>query len=87
MDKQDTEVAEIQTAWLADNRAKRRWIIVEEADGYSVHEHSWDGVAPPVTYPSPRLAVARLMQLLRIGPVAPQMHPERACIGSVALEP
>jgi hypothetical protein len=77
----DPDIVRLQDAFLADNRRRKRWIILETAEGYEVHVHTVDGVAPPSSYPNKRLAVARLMQLLGTGPVRPQTHPEVACIG------
>lgn len=79
----DPEIVEMQDDFLENNRRRPRWIILETAAGYEVHVHTVDGVAPPSCYPNKRLAVARLMQLLGTGPVRPQMHPERVCIGSI----
>ena len=87
MSEQDAEVAGIQRDFLDRFKASRRWIIVEESDGsYSVHEHTWDGVAPPSSYPDKRKAAARLLQLLGIGPVAPQTWPEAVCVGEIRRE-
>ena len=82
----DPDIIALQDAFLADNRRRRRWVILETAEGYEVHCHTVDGVAPPSAYPNKRLAVARLMQLLSTGPVRPQMHPESVCIGHVQIE-
>ncbi len=78
----------MQAHWNAGWRHKRRWIIVEEGDGtYSIHEHSTDGVAPPTIKTNKREVAARLLQLLGIGPVAPQDYPESICIGEVTYKP
>jgi hypothetical protein len=58
-------------------------MIVETADGYAVHQWTPDSVFPAITYPTKRLAAARTLQLLGLGPVGPQTHPERVCIGFV----
>lgn len=86
MDDLDPEIVEMQNAYHEEFRRKRRWIIVEEADGYSMHEWSIDGVAPPSAYPTKRQVAARLLQLFHIGPVAPQTWPESVCIGSISIE-
>ena len=55
--------------------------------GYSVHEHTIDGVAPPYVYQTKEQAAARLLQILGIKhPVFPQNWPERVEIGAVQLE-
>lgn len=78
------KITEMQTEWNESWRDKRRWIIAEEGDGtYSVHEHTKNGVAPPSDYPDKRSAAARLLQLLQIGPVAPQYYPEEVYIGII----
>lgn len=72
---------EHQRSW----RDKERWIIIEEDDGtYSIHVHSKNGVAPMVTKPNKRSVAARLLQLLQIGPVAPQDYPEEICVTMLA---
>ena len=66
--------SEYHTAWL--NR--KVWAISENDDGtFTVHQHDTEGVAPPTTYPTLRKAAARLLQLLKTGPVPPQTWPER----------
>ena len=80
MDKEIAEIAEEnRAAWAG----KRLWCVVEEADGYTVHSHAPDGVSPSSRHGTKREAVARLMQLFQIGPVAPQTHPEKAVISTV----
>ena len=80
MDKEIAEIAEEnRNAWAG----KRLWCVVEEADGYYVHSHAPDGVSPSSRHGTKREAVARLMQLLHVGPVAPQTHPETAVISNV----
>lgn len=84
---QDPEIVSMQSEWNEKWRDRRRWILVEEADGtYSVHQHDLTGVSPPSEYPDKRKAAARLLQLLGIGPVAPQHWPEEVCIGSIEYE-
>lgn len=53
---------------------------------WRVHEWTPDSVFPPIEYPTKRLAAARVLQLLQVGPVAPQTHPEEVCIGSIETE-
>lgn len=79
----DAEVVSIQDEYHSKFRKLKRWIIVEAADGFTVHEWTVDGVAPPTTYPTARLAASRLLQLLKVGPVGPQDHPEAVCVGSI----
>lgn len=79
----DAEIIAIQKQWFADYCEHKRWIIVEVVDGYELHIHDRDNVAPPTTYPTKRAVMSRLLQLLRTGPVAPQNHPEEVEIGAV----
>ena len=60
-------------------------MIVEVQDGYELHIHDRDSVWPVIKYPDKRTVAARLLQLLDIGPVAPQVHAEKVQIGSVKL--
>jgi hypothetical protein len=63
----------------------KTYVLNELADGsFSVHLSDAQGnVWPTTVKPNAREAVARLMQLLQIGPVAPQIKPEKVCIGSI----
>jgi hypothetical protein len=83
---QDPDIIAIQDEHHERLRRRRRWIIAECAEGYEVHEWSATGVAPPTSYPTKRLAAARVLQLLGIGPVAPQDHPESICVGFVETD-
>jgi hypothetical protein len=67
-------------------RADRVHFIVEIDGRFEVHQHTPDGIAPPSTYNAGRQAVARVMQLMRTGPVAPQTWPEEVCIGFTQIE-
>jgi hypothetical protein len=89
----DDEIAQIKRETfegLAD--ARRVWIIEERGADFIVHAWSGPasefgaGVAPASGYPTLRKAVARLLQLLHVGPVAPQTWPEDICIGQVSIE-
>jgi hypothetical protein len=81
-DSIDPEVDAIQREWLVRNRLATRWIVVEEPQGYTVHHHTIDGVAPLSWYETKVQAVARLLQLMGVcEPVTPQTWPERVEIG------
>ena len=80
-------VAQMQDEWHEKFRPLKRWIVVQDKDGFTVHEWTHDGIAPPSTSPTVRLAASRLLQLMRLGPVGPQDHPEEVCVGSVTMEP
>jgi hypothetical protein len=63
-------------------------IILEETGiAWSVSLEEGESIYPTTSYPTTRLAVARILQLLWLGPVAPQTHPESVCIGEVWTEP
>lgn len=62
------------------------WAIIEMPDGnFQVYNQQADGVGPPTEYPTRRKAVARLLQLLGTGAVAPQTWPEEICVGFVEI--
>jgi hypothetical protein len=64
-----------------------RYIIDKTPDGWSIyHLDSKGNVWPTTVKRSAREVVSRLMQLLEIGPVAPQTFPEEVCIGSISTE-
>lgn len=71
----------------------RTWTLTERADGTVDVDHiDGDDVHPTINKPNRRAAVGRLLQLLDLGPVAPQREPERVCIGAafegdVAVDP
>lgn len=87
MSDRDPEIIDIQETWFRDNCGNKRWVIVEVPSGYELHIHDRDNVSPVVTYSTKREVAARLLQLLNIGPVAPQIHAEEVEIGSVELTP
>ena len=66
-------------------RAHRTLMIVEIDGQFEVHDHTPNGIGPTSTHLSKRAAAARMLQLLKTGPVAPQTWPEEVCIGSVDL--
>jgi hypothetical protein len=82
----DWTIPNIRNYWHAAWQKQKLWAIVETPAGFEVHEHSPTDVAPPSVYPTRRLAASRVLQLLGIGPVAPQSHPEEVCIGYVEAE-
>lgn len=82
----ETEIEEIARENLLTLLGKR-FIAIEERDGeFVVRQHSEDSVCPQVSYPTARLAASRVLQLLGVGPVAPQSHPESVMIGSIGRE-
>jgi hypothetical protein len=85
MSDMDEETKAIAAANLASFVGKPVVAIVEEDGEWVVHQFSPTGVAPSSAYPSKRTAAARMLQLLHIGPVAPQSYPETAAV-SLASE-
>lgn len=82
----DWEISTIkQEHWVA-YRDREMWAIIELPDGFGVYWHNAESVGPLFMYPTKRLAASRILQLLGIGPVAPQDHPENICVGTVTLD-
>ncbi len=81
------EIRQMQFDWLTRNAETHRWIIVAEPEGFTIHEHMIDGVAPPARKATKFEAAARLLQLMGIKePVAPQDYPEQVCVGTIGAE-
>jgi hypothetical protein len=81
------EVEQIKREIFEAIKGCKLLMVVETEDGFTVHQWHPDGVAPTSTYDTNRKAAARLLQLLHIGPVAPQTWPETACIGTIDAAP
>ena len=77
-------VSELQDEYNAHARDNRRWLIMEEPDGrYSIVDMSKDGIGPKIIKSDKRGVAARLLQLLDLGPVAPQDYPEEICVSDI----
>jgi hypothetical protein len=65
-----------------NERQKRQIVLTEYNDGSWIIEEKSndDSIWPAVRKASSREMIARLMQLVNVGPVAPQTHPERVGI-------
>jgi hypothetical protein len=63
----------------------KKIILTEINLGWSVALEDGELIYPTIDYPTKRLAIARILQLLDLGPVAPQTHPESVCIGEDIL--
>lgn len=50
--------------------------IIEDDEAWHVSMVEGESIYPTTSYPTSRLAVARVLQLLDLGPVGPQDHPE-----------
>ena len=71
-----------------NGKGQRVLSLTEHVDGsWTINEYAGSSRWPPVHKPNTREMVARVMQLVGIGPVAPQISPEDVCIGSVTAEP
>lgn len=55
----------------------RKFILTEVDGQWSIEEMSLSSIYPITQKPNSREMVARLMQLVDVGPVAPQTGPER----------
>jgi hypothetical protein len=83
----DETVAEIKQETFDTFKSSRNvWIIEERGAEFIVHRWTPGGVGAANDYPTLRKAVARLLQLLKVGPVAPQTWPEEVCIGNVTVD-
>jgi hypothetical protein len=89
----DQEIAEIKRETFDVFKGSRQvWIIEERGAEFIVHQWSGSdgqygpGVGPASSYPTLRKATARLLQLLAVGPVAPQTWPEEVCLGSISID-
>jgi hypothetical protein len=85
-------IAEIKReTFEAFKDSPRVWMIEERGAEFIVHcwyGGEWKngaGVGPPHSYPTLRKAAARFLQMLGVGPVAPQTWPEEVCIGEISL--
>lgn len=79
----DEDVIAIKREIFEQTLHHKKWTIVETDNGWEVGCQTSDSVAPTTIYPTKRLAASRILQLLGIGPVAPQDHPEDICIGYI----
>lgn len=71
------DIEEIQRENHAAFVGREMWAIIDEPDGtFSVYWQNAASVGPKTSYNSKRQAVARLLQLIGTGPVAPQTWPE-----------
>lgn len=78
------DITQMQAEWQAGWRDKERIIIVMELDGtYIIHQHTKDSVYCPTEKKTAREVASRLLQLLNVGPVAPQDWPEEICVGEI----
>lgn len=87
-DKITEEMRQIQYESVASIAHKSFVAIVEDGADFIIVQHSADGSTWPSTrYSTKRAAASRLLQLLEIGPVAPQTHPERVGISIAEAQP
>lgn len=77
------DINEIKSEHYESNRDKPIVAIVQEGNEFGVYQQTKDSVSAYIKYPNARLAAARVLQLLGLGPVAPQDHPEEICIGHI----
>lgn len=68
-------------------KSYKRYTIQETNRGFYLSCADEAGnVFPTTHHATERLLASRFLQLLGIGPVAPQIHPESVCIGEIILE-
>lgn len=73
---------EYHAAWVG----REMWAIIDLPNGkFGVYWQSAESVGPVTEYNTKRQAAARLLQLLAVGPVAPQTWPEEIGVGHVSL--
>lgn len=82
--EQDPDIVRLQDEHHDRLRRVKRWLIAEQPDGYEVHAWTEGGVAPPSKHKTKRLAAARILQLMGLGPVGPQSHAEEVCVGNIS---
>ncbi len=61
----------------------RKYTITETSNGFVLNEQVGESVCPQTHKKTAREVIARLMQIMKVGPVAPQAFPEEVCIGRV----
>lgn len=82
------DINEIKSEHYESNREKTIVAIVQEDDGvFGIFYQTQKSVSPYIKYANARLAAARALQLLGLGPVAPQDHPEEIVIGKIDYKP
>ena len=59
------------------------YTITETSDGFTIEEQCGENISPQTHKATAREVIARLMQIMNVGPVAPQTFPEEVCIGHV----
>lgn len=80
----DPEIDAMKDGYYARWRDREVLVIERIPDaGWVVHWHTESSIAPPTEYGTKREAVARVMQLMQTGVVAPQTWPESVCVGEV----
>jgi hypothetical protein len=79
----DAEVDLFKTEKFEQIRNSECIVIEKIGPDFVVHHWTENSVMPISVYKTARLAASRTLQLLHIGPVAPQDHPETIGIGYV----
>ena len=82
------DIKEIKKEHFDANIDKEMFSIIKEPDGtFGVYQQTAGSVAPYFKYVNAQLAAARVLQLLGIGPIAPQYWPEEVGVGSIDYKP
>jgi len=72
----DKEIEEIKREKFANIKNSECIVIERTGPDWVIHRWNDESVDPISVYSSARLAAGRILQLLHIGPVGPQDHPE-----------
>ena len=83
----DPEVEQFKAERFEQIKGSKCYVIEQAGPDWVVHQWTADSIMPISVYKTPRLAASRVLQLLHIGPVAPQDHPETIGIDLAALGP
>jgi len=79
----DAEIEAMADKHWELGRGKPRWLIIDMGDHFTLREMSQDSVMPPCDKQTKREIAARLLQVMEIGPVAPQNFPEEIGINMI----
>lgn len=68
---------------MKDTKVKRHFVLQEFGDGsWSIREFKGGEIYPATYKDCAREMMARMLQLLDLGPVGPQTEAEKVCLGA-----
>jgi hypothetical protein len=79
----DQEIEAMADGHWELGRGKHRFLIIDMGDHWTLREMTNDSVMPPCDKGTKREIASRLLQVMEIGPVAPQSFPEEICINMI----